>query len=144
MSTEGAGGIYWGLAFSQQCSPIIMPRTISFYSENEKGSKKKVDGKEKIVIEIFSTGNKGTEPFACWWTVCSLIPLEPTLHIPPDASLPVLKSGLPQLQCNSTPCLRSQGKQHSLSSLPQLPRYFGTISLTQAFSLVEELRTGKT
>lgn len=46
-STEGAGGIQWELAFSRQYSPIIMPRMISFYSENEKGSKKNVDEKKK-------------------------------------------------------------------------------------------------
>lgn len=121
-----------------------MPRVISFYSENKKGSEKNVDEKKKIVIEIFSTGNKGTEPFPCWQSVCSLIPLELTLHSPPDVSSPLLETGLPELQCNSTPCLSSQGEQPGLSSLPQLPRYFGTVSLTEAFSLVGALRTGKT
>lgn len=67
MSTKRAGDIQWELAFSRQYSPIILSRMISFYSENEKGSKKNVDEKtkKKIVIVIFSTGKKGTEPFAC-------------------------------------------------------------------------------
>lgn len=47
MSTKRAGDIQWELAFSRQCSPIILSRMISFYSENEKGSKKNVDEKTK-------------------------------------------------------------------------------------------------